>query len=206
MCNSGHENIAEWGKATLENLAADVSADGGLLDRKTVRTYLDALAVVFALEEVPAWSVALRSRSRVRRSPKMSLIDPALACAALGITAQRLALDPEFFGQIFESMVIRDLSVAVEAMGGRVYHYRDNTGLEVDVTLEFATGEWAAVEVKLGEARLAEAERSLHLLTNSRVDIERMGPPVFLAIVTAGEYARTLPSGVHVAPLGPLTP
>lgn len=193
-------------EVTLESLVADVSADGGLLDRKTVRTYLDALAVVFALEEVPAWSVALRSRSRLRRSPKTSLVDPALACAALGVSAEKLALDPEFFGQIFESMVTRDLSVAVEAIGGRVFHYRDNTGLEVDIILEFETGQWAAVEVKLGEARVAEAERNLLHLTNSRVNLERVGPPAFLAVITAGEYARTLPSGVHVVPLATLRP
>jgi predicted AAA+ superfamily ATPase len=89
LLESVARNIAN--EATLESLAADVSADGGAFDPKTARTYLDALATVFALDELPAWSVVLRSRSRLRTSPKLHLADPALACAALGVNADRLA-------------------------------------------------------------------------------------------------------------------
>ena len=202
LLESVARNIAS--EATLESLAADVSADGGAFDPKTARTYLDALATVFALDELPAWSVALRSRSRLRTSPKLHLADPALACAALGVNADRLAKDPEFFGQVFESLVTRDLRSMVEARFGRAYHYRDNTGLEVDLILEFEDRTWAAIEVKLGGSRIAEAEKSLLMLRDARVDLARVGPPVFLAVVTGTEYAYTLPTGVHVVPLAAL--
>ena len=202
LLESVARNIAS--EATLESLAADVSADGGAFDPKTARTYLDALATVFALDELPAWSVALRSRSRLRTSPKLHLADPALACAALGVNADRLAKDPEFFGQVFESLVTRDLRSMVEARFGRAYHYRDNTGLEVDLILEFEDRTWAAIEVKLGASRIAEAEKSLLMLRDARVDLIRVGPPVFLAVVTGTEYAYTLPTGVHVVPLAAL--
>jgi hypothetical protein len=36
------------------------------------------------------------------------------------------------------------------------------------------------------------------------VDLNRVGPPAFLAVVTGTEYAYTLPSGVHVVPLAAL--
>lgn len=202
LLESVARNIAS--EATLESLAADVSADGGAFDPKTARTYLDALATVFALDELPAWSVALRSRSRLRTSPKLHLADPALACAALGVNADRLAKDPEFFGQVFESLVTRDLRSMVEARFGRTYHYRDNTGLEVDLILEFEDRTWAAIEVKLGASRIAEAEQSLLTLRDARVDLKRVGTPVFLAVVTGSEYAYTLPTGVHVVPLAAL--
>ena len=202
LLESVARNIAS--EATLESLAADVSADGGAFDPKTARTYLDALVTVFALDELPAWSVALRSRSRLRTSPKLHLADPALACAALGVNADRLAKDPEFFGQVFESLVTRDLRSMVEARFGRAYHYRDNTGLEVDLILEFEDRTWAAIEVKLGASRIAEAEKSLLMLRDARVDLARVGPPVFLAVVTGTEYAYTLPTGVHVVPLAAL--
>lgn len=191
-------------EVTLQRLADDVSADGGPFDPKTARSYLDALATVFGLDELPAWSVALRSKSRLRTSTKVHLADPALACAALGVTADRLANDPEFFGQVFESMVIRDLRSMVEARFGSAYHYRDNTGLEVDLILEYEDRTWAAFEVKLGSARIDEAEKSLLMLRDSRVDVTRVGPPAFLAVVTGTEYAYTLPSGVHVVPLAVL--
>lgn len=191
-------------EATLERLAGDVSADGGRLNSETARTYLDALTRVFAFEELHAWSVALRSRSRLRTSSKLHLADPALACAVLGIGADRLAGDPEFFGQIFEAMVVRDLRVLTSADEGRVYHYRDNTGLEVDAIIEYPDGGWAAIEAKLGSTKIAAAEKSLLTLRDSRVDLDRVGRPAFLAIVTGTQYAYTLPSGIHVIPLGVL--
>lgn len=193
-------------EATLASLSRDVSGDGGAVDPKTIRTYLDALARVFALDELPAWSVALRSRSRLRTTPKLHLTDPSLACAALGVGADRLARDPEFFGQVYESMVIRDLRALAAQQAGQVYHYRDNTGLEVDAIVEYPDGRWGAVEVKLGGSAVKRAESSLLTLRDHRVDLDRVGSPSYLAVVTGTEYAYTLPSGVHVIPLATLAP
>lgn len=202
LVDSVARNLA--GEATLATLSADVAGDGAAFDRKTARVYLDALTTVFALDELPAWSAPLRSKSRLRTSARLHLADPALACAALGAGADRLAQDPEYFGQVFESMATRDLRGMVEARFGSAYHYRDNTGLEVDLILEFQDRSWAAVEVKLGSARIAEAEKSLLTLRDNRVDIHRTGRPAFLAVVTGTEYAYTLPSGIHVVPLAAL--
>jgi len=53
-------NIA--GEATLRTLAADVAgAVEATINPKTVATYMSALTRVFALDELPAWSVSLRS-------------------------------------------------------------------------------------------------------------------------------------------------
>jgi predicted AAA+ superfamily ATPase len=192
-------------EASQRSLASDVAADGGRLDRSTVRHYLDALARVLVLEELPAWSVALRSRSRLRQSAKVHLTDPALACALLGASPERLAANPEYFGQVFESLAIRDLRVYAEARRGKVYHYRDDTGLEIDAVLEYP-GSWAAVEIKLGSKEVPRAESNLLKLRDDRVDTELVGQPAFLAVVTGTEAGYTLPSGVHVIPLGALAP
>lgn len=192
-------------EATVSSLAADVAADGSHIDRNTVRTYLDALTSIFAFEEQPAWSTSLRSRTRLRGQPKLHLSDPSLACAALRLSPDRLARDPEYFGQVFEAMAVRDLQIYLDAKGGHLYHYRDGTGLEIDAILEFARGDWAAVEVKLGASRVPEAEGNLLRLREERVDLARIGAPRFLAVVTGTEHGYTLPSGVHVVPLGALT-
>ena len=107
-------------------------------------------ARVFAVEPQPAWNVALRSRSRLRTTAKVHFVDPSLACAALRVGADRLARDVEYFGCVFESMVVRDLRVYASLDRGEVFHYRDNTGLEVDVAIEFPGGGWGAVEGEAG--------------------------------------------------------
>lgn len=193
-------------EATLATLAADITADGSSSDPRTVRAYLDAFAQVFALDELPAWTVDLRSRSRLRTMPAIHLADPALACAALGVGQDRLARDPEFFGLVFESMVVRDVRALAAGLDGNAYRYRDNTGLEVDVIIETIDGTWAAIEVKLGARAIARAEQNLLKLRDERVDTARAGAPAFLAVVTATQYAYTLASGVHVVPLGTLGP
>jgi predicted AAA+ superfamily ATPase len=196
-------NISQ--QPTLRTLASDVSGSGTSISVDTVRAYLDALTRVFAVEEVPAWSPALRSRSRLRAKPKLHLADPALACAAIGMTPERLRRDPEYFGQIFESMVVHDLRVYAEAQGGQVFHYRDNTELEIDAIIEYSFNDWAAVEVELGWRQIPEAEKNLLTLRDERVDPDRVGRPAFLAVITGTESAYTLPSGVHVVPLATLT-
>jgi len=190
---------------TLRTLAADVSGAEPSITAETVRTYMDSLTKIFCLEELPAWSVKLRSRSRLRTPAKIHLADPALAVAALGATPLRLAHDPEFFGQVFESMAIHDLQAYAQANNGRLYHYRDNTGLEADAIIEYSWREWAAIEVKLGHKDVELAERNLLKLRDERVDTEVVGQPAFLAVVTGTEYGYTLPSGVHVIPLATLT-
>jgi predicted AAA+ superfamily ATPase len=191
------------GEISPKTLVADVSDDGASLDRGTVRGYLDALTRVFVLEELPAWSVALRSRTRLRQGAKAHLADPALACAALGASPARLAANPEYFGQVFEAMAIHDIRVYAEAQRGRVYHYRDESGLEVDAVVEYP-GAWAALEIKLGSAEIPKAEANLLRLRDGRVDTAVVGEPSFLAIVTGTEAGYTLPSGVHVLPLAAL--
>ena len=197
-------NVAS--QATIQKLTGDVAANGASTDRDTVRTYLDALETVFAIENLPAWRTPLCSRTRLRSGVKLHFADPAMACAALGINPKRLAGNPEYFGQVFESMVVRDLRVYVEPQRGQVFHYRDETGLEADAIIEYADGTWAAIEAKLGSAMVETAEANLLRITHERIDTARVGQPAFLAIITATEYGYTLPSGVHVIPLGALCP
>jgi predicted AAA+ superfamily ATPase len=191
-------------EATNKKLSADVSADGGELRSETVSTYLDALNRIFIEEDLSAWSVALRSKSRLRTSPKHYFTDPSLACASLGAGAERLGKDPEWFGQVFENMAVRDLRTYIQPLDGKLYYYRDNTGLEIDCIVELPDGRWAGIEAKLGSAKIPEAESHLLSLKNDRVDTTKVGEPTFLAVVTGTQYAYTLPSGIHVIPLATL--
>ena len=88
-----------------------------------------------------------------------------------------------------------------------MYHYRDNTGLEIDAVVSSHAGPWAAFEVKLGGAvRIEEAAANL-LKFRERVDTARVGEPAALGVIVgAGLYAFRRDGGVWVVPIGVLGP
>ena len=57
-----------------------------------------------------------------------------------------------------------------------MFHYRDNTGLEVDAIVDAGPGRWGAFEIELGASRADEAARNLLRLAE-RVDPGRSGNP-----------------------------
>ena len=59
--------------------------------------------------------------------------------------------------------------------------------------------------MKLGGSWVDEAAVNL-LKLKDRVDSEKMGEPVFLAVVTGTQYAYTREDGVHVIPITLLGP
>lgn len=179
--------------------------DADMLSAQTARKYLDALTRVQVLEEQPAWLPHLRSTLRQRMSPKWHFVDPSLAAAALGASPQALLADPKTLGFLFESLVIRDLRIYVEPLGGAVTHYRDEQNDEVDAIVELPDGRWAAFEVKLGgQARIEAAAKSLRKLL-TKVTENRAASVASLNVVTAGSTSYTRPDGVNVIALGHLT-
>lgn len=178
------------------------------LNHQTARAYLDALHQIFVIEDQPAWSAHLRSRSRLAKSPKRHFADPSLAAAVLRASTSALLGDLETCGLLFESLVVRDLRVYAEAADCDVSHYRLDSGIEADaiVSRRFE-GEWIAVEVKLSPAHdsIDAAAASLRRAVGS-IDTERAGAPAALLVVTPVGYAYTRPDGVCVAPVTALGP
>jgi hypothetical protein len=186
-------------------LAHDTGGADGPLKDDTVREYMAALDRLMIIENQPAWAPHLRSRSSLRTAPKRHFVDPSLAVAALRATPERLLHEIEWFGFLFESLVVRDLRVYAQANDATVRHYRDNTGLEVDAIVETAAGKWAAFEVKLGARQIDEAAARL-LTFAKRIDTTVCGPPATLAVIVATGYGYVRPDGVAVIPLGTLAP
>ncbi len=191
--------------AAAATLADDIAGDA-VASRVTVAEYLEALRRVFVVEDLPAWSVHLKSRARLRRSPKRHLVDPSLAVATLRAGPERLWRDLGYLGQAFESLVVRDLRVYAEANDAAVYHHRDSNGHELDAVVQHGDGRWLAVEVKLGlGARLDEAARSL-IRACEQIDTSRTGEPVKKLVITAEGYGYERPDGVSVLPITALGP
>lgn len=174
--------------------------------RLTVIDYLDALERLMVIEDQPAWAPHIRSKVRLRSSAKRHFVDPSIAVAALGTGVEGLLSDLNYLGYVFESLVVRDLRVYSQHNDGEVFHYRDETGLEVDAIIKTRSGSWAAFEVKLGgEALIDKAATSL-LKFAEKVDAQKMGQPARLAVIVANGYGYTRTDGVAVIPIGALGP
>ena len=191
--------------ASLATIARDVGRPEGALAPATTRRYMAALERLMVVENQPPWTPRLRSRSRLRTAPKRHFVDPSLAVAALNASPAHLLRNFEWFGFLFESMIVRDLRVYAQSAGARVFHYRDNTGLEVDAIVEAGPGCWAAFEIKLGVARVEAAAVSL-LRFAERVDTRALGPPAALGVIVGSGYGYRRPDGVSVIPCGTLGP
>ena len=202
--------------ATLANdsiLAADVGVIGATeqaakepsLTRNTVKAYIDDLRKIFVIDEIPAWDANLRSRSRLRKTPKRIFCDPSLAVQALSANRESLLTDLNTYGFLFENLVLRDLSVYATAADASLYHYRDNSGLEADAIIEHADGAWSAFEVKLGAHRVDAAATSL-LRLRDKIVAGGAEPPRSLAVITGGGIGQLRDDGVYVVPINALRP
>ncbi len=191
--------------ASARAIAADVGGADGPIDHHTVLSYLAALSRLFVVEDLQAWSPALRSRTILRGAPTRHFVDPSLAVAALGTRPDRVLRDVVTLGLLFESLVVRDLRIFAQPMDASVFHYRDSTDLEADAIVERRDGAWAAFEVKLGQAAVDGAAATLRRVA-ARVDQEKHGKPAVLGVITGWGYGYQRPDGVAVIPIGALAP
>lgn len=191
---------------TLKTLRGDAGGGDGALDEKTVRSYLSVLERLMVVENQPVWAPHLRSRSRLRATPSRHLVDPSLAAAALAADPEALLRDLNWFGLLFESLVVRDLRVYGQPRDAEVYVYSDNT-LEVDaIVVERGTGQWGAFEIKLGGRDLIEQAAGSLQRFRARIDTAKVGEPACLGVIVATGYGVRRPDGVDVIPIGALGP
>jgi len=192
-------------QASIITIATDAGGSDGPLERKTVSGDIAALERLMIIEDLQAWAPNLRSRAKLRTAATRHFVDPCLAVAALNTSPDKLLKDLNFFGFLFESLVVRDLRVYMQEVGGHTFHYRDSNDLEVDVILETQDGRWAAIEVKLGVNDLDAAANTL-LKFAAKIDTTLSGEPEFLAVVTATGPGYRRSDGVYLLPIGTLQP
>jgi len=170
------------------------------LSRDSVADYLKSLREIFIIEEIPAWDPAMRSKIIMRQAPKRLFSDPSLAIAALGVTKNQLIQDLKTFGFMFENLCLRDLAVYADYHGGKIFHYHDNSELEVDAVIEMPDGSWGAFEVKLGQEQADIAARNL-LRMKDKIISAGNEPPLCLVVITGGGIATLRDDGVYVLPI-----
>ena len=168
----------------------------------TVAEYLDIFNRLFITDNQPPFASNIRSSVRVKQAEKRHFVDPSLACALLGATPERLIGDLETAGFMFEALCERDLRIYAEALGGKMYHYQDYAGREIDAVIEDSEGEWFAFEIKLGANQIDAAAANLIAISDSIKKEESGIPPKGLCVICGlSNAAYKREDGVYVVPI-----
>lgn len=190
-------------QASLSVISSDLANnENSSFDVRTVQSYINALKLIFVVEDMPAWNPNLRSKAAIRTSDTRYFVDPSIAAAALGIGPRDLMSDLKTFGFIFENLCVRDLRTYAEALNGNVYHYRDSLGLECDTVVHLRNGKYGLIEIKLGGDKLIGEGVANLLKLRDKIDTNKMHSPAFMMVLTAvGNFAYQRNDGVYVVPI-----
>ncbi len=181
---------------TLHN-QAELSRSVGI-PASTMGRYLPLLEALFLVWFLPAWSSNLNKR--LVKSPKIHVCDSGLACHLCGADAERLANDPILAGRLLESFVAGELLKQSSWTKHPVtlYHYRSQSGEEVDVILEDRAGRVAAVEAKLAASVATHDIKGLASIRDALGDNFIRGVVVYTGqeVVPMGDRIFAVPVGM----------
>lgn len=199
--------------ASYETIRDAATAGHGDKPAKTTTIpYREILEQIWILDPLPAWIPSRNYFSRLSRSPKHHLTDPALAARLLRIGRGGLLegaeggvampRDGTLLGHLFESLITLCMRVYAQSLEAEVSHFRLRGGRrEVDLILERDDRRVVAMEVKLG--RVVRDSDVEHLLWLG----DRLGDDLMDSVViTTGPEAYRRPDGVAVVPAALLGP
>ena len=184
--------LAAARSAALTNLSS-IGQELGI-DHKTVGNYLRSLEQLFLIVRLPAWHANLGHR--VIRTAKLHVADTGLLCALIGVDAKRLVEDGAIAGSVFESFAVAEMVrlASVSDLTSRVFlhHYRDQTGREVDLVMELASGEVVGIEVKASATPRLRDAAGLRFLRDRLGDRFKLGVVLHLG-------SETIPLGERIS-------
>ena len=181
--------------------------DDSLISDSTLDEYLSVLERLHFIDFQPAFDPNMRSSVRVGKTPKRHLADPSLTAAAMGMNVDSYINDLNSFGFLFEALCVHDLKVYAMISGGKVMHYRDGDGNEIDAVVELSDGRWGAFEIKIGAHEIDNGARSLLKIDRKIRNQEHGRPPEFMCVIcgmTNAAYVRD--DGIYVLPPTSLRP
>lgn len=137
---------------TGQVLNIDAISDKAGVNRLTADRYVQLLAAVFLVQELPAWGTTLGSR--VAKRSKVHVVDSLVAGRLMRLTQDKLAAKNSSsltqFGHLLESFAVAELrrissfGTAVQQLG----HWRESDETEVDLVLEDSSGQIRGFEIK----------------------------------------------------------
>lgn len=118
------------------------------IPQSTLKRYLTLLETTFLIQMQLPWSGSLGKR--LIKAPKLIINDTGLMAHLLGLSKDRLITDPDMAGPLLENFVAMELrkQIAWSRTQPQMFHFRAQTGQEVDMVLEDSSGRLTGIEVK----------------------------------------------------------
>lgn len=169
------------------------------IPQTTLKRYIALLETTFLVYTLPPWSANLSKR--LVKSPKFYLADTGLLAHLTGITEERLATDTYRLGPLLENFVVMELvkQVAWSRRRPHLFHFRTQTGQEVDILLEDSVGHVVGLEVKASATVTAEDFEGLQVMAEQTGRRFKRGMVLYTG-------AETVPFGkqLHAMPVSAL--
>lgn len=126
---------------------ADVARDLNV-PHSTLRRYMALLETTFLLTPLHPWFN--KRAKRLVKAPKVHLTDSGFATWLCGINSPAQLVKHTMWGHLLETFTVNELRTMASWAKNRVetYHFRMDTGREVDLVLEDARGRIIGIEVK----------------------------------------------------------
>lgn len=159
------------------------------ISQPTVKRYLALLEEVFLIKRIPAWAKNLGTRAVA--TPKVAMVDSAIAANLLDLDARSLGKLTEQLGPLLEGFVAMEIARQLTWSTQRVsmYHYRTRDQVEVDIVLENRRGQVVAIDVKAASTVRGDDFHGIRHLA------DRLGEDFLVGIV--------LYTGRETLPFGP---
>jgi hypothetical protein len=119
------------------------------------------------------------------------------------INSNKLINESNTFGLFFESLVIKELRIYADLVGGDVYFYKDTTGLEIDAIIELQNGDFMIFDIKIGSQEGIESGFSNINRFKEKLEKNKLKNLISMNIITAGQIAYSK-DGINVFPLAQL--
>ncbi len=154
--------------ASLLNLS-EVSRSAAI-PYSTLNQYMAILESLFLIIRQPPWH---RNRTkRLVKMPKLYFGDTGLLINQLRVDKGAIVDDGRLLGSILENFVLMELKKLTSWSAEKIdlYHFRTDTGHEVDIVLENRAGQIVGIEVKASETISPDDWKGLSVLESEMED------------------------------------
>ncbi len=172
------------------------------LTESDISSYLKALEQTYVIDKLDPWKPKIKTNARVSSYSLNYLADPSLIGSSLRISFDKLMDSGEYYDLLHKNTCVRDLKVYADAIGAKVYHYADDTGLKCDAVIVRDDGAYGLINFLYGSKYDLECKAQDLLKLKQKLDTKALGEPSFCMVINVTEFDPKLrDDGVWVVPI-----